>query len=71
VGPHPRTFKPIVYELHTLLERAGERPPYVMVGQSYGGWLVRTCRAIYPSEVAGIVLVDAGENDLERLMLEF
>ena len=34
MGPHPRTFKQIVYELHTLLERAGERPPYVLVGQS-------------------------------------
>jgi pimeloyl-ACP methyl ester carboxylesterase len=68
MGPHPRTFKQIVYELHTLLDRAGERPPYVMVGQSYGGWLVRTYRTSHPSEVAGIVLVDAGEDDPERLM---
>jgi pimeloyl-ACP methyl ester carboxylesterase len=68
MGPHPRTFKQIVYELHTLLDRAGERPPYVMVGQSYGGWLVRTYRTSYPSEVAGMVLVDAGEDDPERIM---
>jgi len=68
MGPHPRTFKQIVFELHTLLDRAGERPPYVMVGQSYGGWLVRTYRATYPSEVAGIVLVDGGDDDPERLM---
>ena len=67
MGPHPRTFKQIVYELRTLLDRAGEKPPYVMVGQSYGGWLVRTYRAAHPSEVAGIVLVDAGEDDPERL----
>src|SRR4029434_468072 len=45
-----------------------DRPHYVIVGQSYGGWLVRTYRATYPSEVAGIVLVDAGEDDPERLM---
>ena len=68
MGPHPRTFTQIVYELHTLLDRAGEKPPYLMVGQSYGGWLVRTYRATYPSEVAGIVLVDAGDDDPERLM---
>ena len=68
LGPHPRTFRQIVYELHTLLERAGERPPYVMVGQSYGGWLVRTYRSTYTAEVAGIVLVDAGEDDPERIM---
>ena len=68
MGPHPRTFQQIVYELHTLLDRAGERPPYVMVGQSYGSWLVRTYRARYPAEVVGIVLVDGGEDDPERLM---
>ena len=68
MGPHPRTFKQIVYELRTLLDRAGEKPPYVMVGQSYGGWLVRTYRASHPSDVAGIVLVDAGEDDPERIM---
>src|SRR5215207_3210379 len=27
IGPHPRTFRQIVYELHALLDRAGERPP--------------------------------------------
>ena len=68
MGPHPRTFKQIVYELHTLLDRAGERPPYVMVGQSYGGWLVRTYRSSHPAEIAGMVLVDAGEDDPERIM---
>lgn len=68
MGPHPRTFKQIVYELRTLLDRAGEKPPYVMVGQSYGGWLVRSYRASHPSDVAGIVLVDAGEDDPERIM---
>jgi pimeloyl-ACP methyl ester carboxylesterase len=67
MGPHPRTFRQIVYELHTLLERAGERPPFVLVGQSYGGWLVRTFRSTYPSEVTGIVLVDAGEDNPERI----
>jgi pimeloyl-ACP methyl ester carboxylesterase len=68
MGPHPRSFRQIVYELRTLLDRAGERPPYVMVGQSYGGWLVRTYRASHPAEVSGIVLVDAGEDDPQRIM---
>ena len=68
MGPHPRTYKQLTYELHTLLERAGEKPPYVMVGQSYGCWLVRAYRSSYPSEVVGIVLVDGGDDDPERLM---
>jgi pimeloyl-ACP methyl ester carboxylesterase len=57
----------IVYELHTLLERAGEQPPYVLVGASYGGWVVRWYHLTYPQEVAGVVLVDAGPSDPLRL----
>ena len=68
MGPHPRTFQQIVYELHTLLERAGVQPPVVLVGHSYGGWLVRAYQATYPSDVAGIVLVDAGADNPWRLM---
>ena len=67
IGPHPRTFRQIVYELHTLLERAGERPPYVLVGHSYGGWLVRQYQLTYAPEVAGMVLVEAGADDPWRM----
>jgi pimeloyl-ACP methyl ester carboxylesterase len=67
VGPYPRTFHQIVYELHTLLEKAGERPPYVLVGHSYGGWLVRLFQATYPATVSGLVLVDAGAQDPWRM----
>lgn len=66
-GPHPRTFRQIVYELKTLLERAGERPPYVLVGQSYGGWLVRVYTSTYPSEVKGLVFVDGGRDNPLRM----
>lgn len=68
MGPHPRTMRQIVFELHTLLERAGERPPFLLVGHSYGAWLVRSYQATYPSEVAGLVLVESGANDPMRMM---
>src|SRR5215510_4849574 len=55
MGPHPRTFHQIAYELHTLLDKADVKPPLVLVGHSYGGGLVRQYQSIYPSEVAGIV----------------
>src|SRR5690349_12855532 len=29
LGPHPRTMRQLVYELHTMLARAGETPPFV------------------------------------------
>lgn len=68
IGPHPRTMRQIVYELHTLLERAGEQRPFVLVGHSYGGWLVRVYQMTYPGEVAGMVLVEAGADDPWRTM---
>lgn len=67
-GPHPRTLRQIVYELHTLLTQAGEQPPFVLVGASYGGWVVRLYQLTHPTEVAGLVLVDPGANDPARLM---
>jgi pimeloyl-ACP methyl ester carboxylesterase len=68
LGPHPRTFRQVVYELHTLLEKAGERPPFVLVGHSYGAWLVRAYLSTYPSEVAGLVLVEGGADNPWRRM---
>ena len=67
MGPHPRTMRQIVYELHTLLERAGERPPYLLVGQSFGAPVVRLYAATHPAEVAGMVLVDGGSDNPWRL----
>ena len=68
LGPRPRTLHQIVYELHTLLDKAGEPGPYVLVGHSYGGWLVRLYQMSYPSEVAGLVLVEAGADDPVRVL---
>jgi pimeloyl-ACP methyl ester carboxylesterase len=48
-----------VGDLHQLLANAGESAPYIMVGHSYGGVLVRAYQAAYPNDVVGIVLVDA------------
>jgi pimeloyl-ACP methyl ester carboxylesterase len=66
MGPFPRTYRQIVYELHTLLERAGERGPFVLVGHSYGCWLVRAYQSTYPADVAGLVLLDGGFDDPMR-----
>src|SRR5687768_3288862 len=58
-GPLPRDSKQFAKELHTLLQNADIAGPYVMVGHSLGGLTVRVFAHEYPSEVAGIVLVDS------------
>ena len=57
-GPMPRTADRIVDELHSLLQRAGIPPPYILVGHSFGGLTVPLFAARYPEKTAGIVLVD-------------
>jgi pimeloyl-ACP methyl ester carboxylesterase len=49
-------------ELRRLLVGVGEPGPYVMVGHSMGGLIVRRFAADAPSEVSGMVLVDAAEE---------
>ena len=63
LGPRPRTMTQIAYELHSLLDKAGERPPYVLVGHSFGGGVVRLYQLRYPADVAGVVLVDAAADN--------
>lgn len=67
-GPMPRTSAQIVKELHALLQNAGEKPPYVLAGHSFGGYNVRVYNGQYPDEVAGMVLVDASHEEQVALM---
>ena len=67
-GPMPRTSAQIVTELHALLRNAGEKPPYVLVGHSFGGYNVRVYNGRYPSDVLGIVLVDSTQEDQYQLL---
>jgi pimeloyl-ACP methyl ester carboxylesterase len=58
-GPLPRTAERFVEELHTVLLRADEPGPYVLVGHSLGGLPVRVFAHKYPTEMVGVVLVDS------------
>jgi pimeloyl-ACP methyl ester carboxylesterase len=57
--PQPVTAGDAVADLHALLTAAGEAKPYVLVGHSYGGLIVRLYASTYPEDVSGLVLVDA------------
>lgn len=62
-SPRPRTAAVMVEELHALLVTAKVPGPYVLVGHSFGGLLVRLYAAHHAEEVAGLVLVDSAHEE--------
>lgn len=65
-GPRPRTAGRIADELHELLQAVGVPRPYLLVGHSLGGLVVRLHAARHPDQVAGAVLVDPTPEDHQR-----
>ena len=57
-GPMPRTAGRVADELRVVLDRGGVPPPFVLVGHSFGGFVMRIFAARHRSDVAGLVLVD-------------
>jgi pimeloyl-ACP methyl ester carboxylesterase len=53
----------VATQLHTALQAAGEKGPFVLAGWSLGGLYVRVFADMYPDEVAAIVLVDPMRHD--------
>ena len=58
MGDQPCTPSSLATELRALLRRADVPPPYILVGHSFGGLVMRAFAASYPNETAGLVLVD-------------
>ncbi len=63
-GRAPRTLSGMIDDLAEVLRSSGIRPPYVLVGHSFGALLVRAYASARPEQVAGLVLVDPVSLDL-------
>jgi pimeloyl-ACP methyl ester carboxylesterase len=53
-----RTPTKIAGELDQMLETAGYKPPYILVGHSFGGLVMRRYTLLYPEKVASVLLID-------------
>lgn len=66
-APGSRSPISIVEDMHAMVAAAGLKRPLVLVGHSLGGFNAKLYAALYPEDVAGLVLVDpAEERDWER-----
>lgn len=63
LSKRPNTSENVVEDLHKLLAAAGEKAPYILVGNSLGGANVQVYAYRYPQEVKGLVLVEAEHED--------
>src|SRR6476619_1203680 len=57
-APTPRTSEDMVADLHTLLANAHVPGPYILVGNSLGGFNARLDTHNYPEQGVGVVPVD-------------
>lgn len=67
-GTHPKTGEKMAEELHLLLEQANVPKPYILVGHSFGGTLVRFFVNKYPQDVAGVMLVESQYPDDKKYL---
>jgi pimeloyl-ACP methyl ester carboxylesterase len=62
-SPRAADAENAVDDLHALLQAAGVAPPYVLVGNSFGGGAAELFTWHHPSEVSGLVLVEPMHED--------
>ncbi|MCF6409867.1 alpha/beta fold hydrolase [Pseudalkalibacillus salsuginis] len=65
----PKHSLQIIENLRNLLKKADIKPPYILVGHSFGGINVRLYASRYPAEVKGIILLDSAHEDQNKKMV--
>jgi len=62
-SPEPRSLQNYVRELRLLLQKEKIDPPYILIGHSMGGFIIRYYAHLYPDEVAGLIFIDQPPDD--------
>lgn len=57
-GNNPKTCDKMADELYFLLKKTNHKGPYILVGHSLAGYMLRSFIEKHPNEVAGIIFVD-------------
>jgi pimeloyl-ACP methyl ester carboxylesterase len=66
-SPNPRTSREVARELYELLQKSEIKPPYILVGHSWGGLNMQVFAKNHLQELSGMVLVDSShENQFSR-----
>ncbi|GIF49980.1 pimeloyl-ACP methyl ester carboxylesterase [Asanoa ferruginea] len=60
----PRSAAAVAEELHTLLEAAHVTGPVILAGHSLGAFYARRYAQLFPTEVAALLLLDPGHEDI-------
>jgi pimeloyl-ACP methyl ester carboxylesterase len=67
-GENPRTADMVAAELDAFLDALGLTEPVILCGHSFGGLFARYFANQYPDRVAGLVLIDATHELIEKQM---
>jgi pimeloyl-ACP methyl ester carboxylesterase len=67
----PRSARDIVLDLRALLRAARVPGPYVLAGHSFGGMVARLYATTHPRRIAGLVSIDAQNEDFVAAYKEF
>ena len=64
IGRLPAHGEQSAKDLRVLLERLGVPKPYILVGHSYGGSVVRLFASLNPDDMGGLILEDTQHEDV-------
>lgn len=67
-GENPKTASAIAAELNELLTNLGLEKPYILVGHSLAGVILRPYALNHVEDVGGMILVDGSHPDIEEHM---